>query len=157
MGGSGLLASAWVIALVSAFLWSGGKLFGHLQKVSTADAAFNIPLICEGSFAIAFIPCRLSHTLFKIFHQYLPIQDLTTDGKMLLIPSADSGGGSDSDTALLPALHSLNALCYRLKIFSLDLFFLWMLFMPVSFIRAAEQAGVGKAGCWRNPLSVHHV
>lgn len=54
------LSSAWVTASVARFLWSGGKLFGHLQ-VSTVDAAFNIPLVCEGSFAIAFIPSKLSH------------------------------------------------------------------------------------------------
>lgn len=72
---------------------------------------------------------------------------------MLLTSSADSGGGSDFDTAL----RSPSALCYRLKIFSLDLFFLWMLFVPVSFIQAAERAGVGKAGCWCKPLSVRRV
>jgi len=93
----------------------------------------------------------------KFFHQYLPILNPTAEGETLFIPSEDSGGGSGSDTALLPALRSLNALCYRLKIFSLGPFFVRMLFLLVSFIGAAERAGVGKAGCWRNPLSVHCV
>lgn len=39
MGGSGLLSSAQVIELVSAVLWSCGKLFGCLWKVSPANTA----------------------------------------------------------------------------------------------------------------------
>lgn len=45
-------------------------------------------------------------------------------------------------------------LCCRLEMLRLGRSFQWMLFVPVPFIRAAERAGVGQAGCWRNPLSV---
>lgn len=75
---------------------------GASLGASTADAASNIPVVCEGSFAIAFIPCRLSHREFQVFHQYLPTLDLTTEGSMLLIPSAESGGGSSSDMHFVP-------------------------------------------------------
>lgn len=46
MRGFALFTGVWVRASVSDLLWSRGKLFGHLQKVPTEDAAFNIPLVC---------------------------------------------------------------------------------------------------------------